>query len=128
MRTTIAIQYQLLIKEVMEITDEDTRRILETAEKGEKAIRDSYKSQDVLIILAVINRSVDGKGSLVEVLLFHPKKDSRPDIQAEFDLASLGELESIHGPYCDPPRWMVSYKGKVSAKRGNWINPKVLKG
>ena len=87
-----------------------------------------YEAKGVLIILAVTDRHVDGKGSLVEVLLFHPEKDARPDIQAEFDLASLGEVESIHGPYCDPPTWMVSYKGKVSAKRGNWINPKGLKG
>jgi hypothetical protein len=128
MRTKPLFQLGYSQKEVMEMTDEDARRILETAEKGEKAITDSYKSQGVLIILAVINRSVDGKGSLVEVLLFHPEKDARPDIQAEFDLGSLGEVESIHGPYCDPPTWMVSYKGKVSAKRGSWINPKVLKG
>jgi hypothetical protein len=24
----------------------------------------------------------------------------------------------------DPPRWMVSYKGKVSAKKGDWIRSK----
>ena len=86
------------------------------------------KSQGVLIILAVINRSVDAEGSLVEVLLVHPEKDARPDIQVEYDLASLGEVERIYGPYCDPPRWMVSYKGNVSAKKGTWINLKVLKG
>jgi len=68
--------------------------------------------------------TVDGKGSLVEVLLVHPEKDARPDIQAEYELASLGEVECVYGPYCDPPRWMVCYNGKVSAKKGNWINPK----
>jgi hypothetical protein len=83
-----------------------------------------YNSQGVLIILAVTGRPVDGKGSLVEVLLFHPEKDARPDIQAGYDLASLGEVESIVGPYCDPPRWMVSYKEKVSAKKGDWIKAK----
>ena len=83
------------------------------------------KPRGVLIILVVMNRPVDGKGAQVEVLLFHPDKDTRPDIQAGYSLASLGEVESIDGPYDDPPRWFVSYKGKVSAKRGNWINPKV---
>jgi hypothetical protein len=80
--------------------------------------------QSVLAILSVTDRPVGGKGSLVEVVLCHPRKDSRPDIQAEYDLASLGEVESIHGPYCDSPRWMVSYKGKVSAETGYWIKPK----
>jgi len=85
------------------------------------------KPRGVLIILVVMNRPVDGKGAQVEVLLFHPDKDARPDIQAEYDLASLGEVESVDGPYDAPPRWIVRYKGKVSAKKGNWINPKVLK-
>ena len=80
-----------------------------------------YKSQGVLIIVAVMRR---GKGSLIEVVLFHPEKDARPDIQAGYDLASLGEVESIHGPHFDPPRWMVCYKEKVSAKKGDWIKPK----
>jgi hypothetical protein len=91
----------------------------------ESGVTDSYKSQGVLIVLTVIKRPVDGKGSLVEVLLVHPEKDARPDIQVEYDLASLGEVECVYGPYCDPPRWMVCYYGKVSAKKGNWINPKV---
>ena len=37
MRTTIAIQYQLLIKEVMEMTDEDARRVLDAAEEANRA-------------------------------------------------------------------------------------------
>jgi hypothetical protein len=78
----------------------------------------------MLIILAVTDRAVAGTGSMVEVLLFHPKKDARPDIQAGYDLASLGEVESILGPYSDPPKWTVNYKEKVSAKRGDWIQPK----
>ena len=57
-------------------------------------------------------------------MLCHPEKNATPDIQTEYDLASLGEVESIHGPFCDPPRWMVSYKGKVSAEKGDWIRQK----
>jgi len=81
-------------------------------------------SQSVLAILTVTDRPAEGKGSLVEVVLCHPRKDARPDIQAEYDLASLGDVESIHGPYCEPPRRMVSYKGKVSAEKGDWIKLK----
>jgi hypothetical protein len=73
--------------------------------------------------LAVTDRPI-GEGSLVEVLLILPWKDPIPDLQAEYDLASLGEVDSIHGPYCDPPRWMVSYKGMVSAKKGDRIKAK----
>jgi hypothetical protein len=80
--------------------------------------------QGVLIILNVTDRPVGRNGSLVEVLLFQPQQDARPEIQAKYDLASLGEVESIHGPYCDPPRWMVSYKGIVLAKKGDQIKPK----
>ena len=57
-------------------------------------------------------------------MLWHPEKDARPDVQTEYDLASLGEVESTHGPYCDPPRWMMNYKGKVSAKKGDLIQPR----
>ena len=79
--------------------------------------------QSVLAILTVTDRPV-GVGSLVEVVLCHPEKNATPDIQMEYDLASLGEVESIHGPFCDPPRWMVSYKGQVSAEKGDWIRQK----
>ena len=78
-------------------------------------------SQGVLIILNVADRPVGRNGSLVEVLLFQPRQDAKPEIQAKYDLASLGEVESIHGPYCNPPRWMVSYKGIVLAKKGDRI-------
>ena len=61
-------------------------------------------SNGILVILAVTDRPI-GEGSLVEVLLFIPSKDPIPELQAEYDLTSLGEVESIHGPYCDPPRW-----------------------
>jgi hypothetical protein len=81
------------------------------------------KQQGVLIILTVTDRPV-GRGSLLEVLHSHRGTHARPDIQAEYDLASLGEVESIHGPYCDPPRWMVSYKRRVSAQKGDCIKPK----
>jgi hypothetical protein len=80
--------------------------------------------QSVLAIVSVTDRPIVGKGSLVEVVLCHPRKNATPDIQTEYDLASLGEVESIHGPFCDPPRWMVSYKGKVSAEKGDSIRQK----
>jgi hypothetical protein len=82
------------------------------------------KQQGLLIILTVTDRPVGGRGSLVEVLHSHRGTPARPDIQAKYDLASLGEVESIHGPYCDPPRWMVSYKRRVSAQKGDCIKPK----
>jgi hypothetical protein len=81
----------------------------------------------LLIVHAVMDRPI-GKGSVVEVLLFDPWRGARSDIQAEYDLASLGEVESIHGPFCNPPRWMVSYKGEVSAEKGDRIQPKEQKG
>jgi len=82
-------------------------------------------SQSVLVILDVTDRPI-AEGSLVEVLLALPSTDPIPDLQAEYDLASLGEVDSIHGPFCDPPRWMVSYKEEVSAKKGAWIRPRTL--
>ena len=42
--------------------------------------------QSVLAILTVTDRPV-GVGSLVEVVLCHPQKNARPDIQMEYDLA-----------------------------------------
>jgi hypothetical protein len=82
------------------------------------------RPHNALIVLTVTDRPIEGKGSLVEVLLSNSGKDARPDIQGEYDLASLGEVESIHGPFCDPPRWMVSYKGRISAKKGDLIKAK----
>ena len=78
----------------------------------------------LLIVHAVMGRLI-GKGSLVEVVLLDPWKRATPDIQAEYDLASLGEVDSIHGPFCNPPRWMVSYKGNVSAECGDRIQSKM---
>jgi hypothetical protein len=60
--------------------------------------------ESALAILTIMDRPVGRKGSLVEVVLCHPQKEARPDIQVEYDLASLGEVDSIHGPYGDPPR------------------------
>ena len=77
----------------------------------------------VLVILGITDRPI-GEGSLVEVLLFVPSKDHITDLQAEYDLTSLGEVESLHGPYCDPPRWMVTYKAKVLVKKGDRIKLK----
>ena len=82
------------------------------------------RQQGVLIILTVTDRPVGGRGSLVEVLHSHRGKHARPDIQAEYDLASLGEVERVRGHYGDPLKWMVEYKGKVSVKRGDRIEPK----
>ena len=82
--------------------------------------------QGVLTVHAVSVRPT-GEGSLVEVLLFDPWRGARTDIQAEYNLASLGEVESINGPFCNPPRWMVSYKEKVSAKQGYRIQSKEQK-
>ena len=84
------------------------------------------EDESALMILMVTDRSVTGgKGSLVEVQLFHPLSDVAPkNLQAEFDLASLGEVESVRGPCGDPPKWTVEYKGKVSAKKGDPIKLK----
>jgi len=80
----------------------------------------------VLIVHAVMDRPI-GKGSLVEVLLFDFWRGAGSDIQAEYDLAALGEVEDIHGPFCNPPRWMVSYREKVSANHGDRIQLKKQK-
>jgi len=84
------------------------------------------EDQSALMILMVTDQSViGGKGSLVEVQLFYPLTDATPEnLQAEYDLASLGEVERVRGHYGDPLKWMVEYKGKVSAKRGDQIKPK----
>ena len=84
------------------------------------------EDQSALMILMVTDQSViGGKGSLVEVQLFYPLTDATPEnLQAEYDLASLGEVERVRGYYGDPLKWMVEYKGKVSAKRGDQIKPK----
>ena len=58
------------------------------------------------------------------VWLLDPQKNTLSDIHVEYDLKSLGEVDPIIGPYDDPLTWMVSYKGKVSAKKGDWIRPK----
>ncbi|MGA8659690.1 MAG: hypothetical protein WB586_26510 [Chthoniobacterales bacterium] len=81
------------------------------------------EDQGALMILMVTDQSVTGgKGSLVEVQPFHPLTDAKPqNLQAVYDLASLGEVESVRGPYDDPPKWTVYYKGKVSAKKGDRI-------
>jgi hypothetical protein len=84
------------------------------------------RPHNALIVLTVTDRPIEGKGSLVEVLLSNSGKDARPDIQGEYDLASLGEVESIHGPFSNPAGWMISYNGKVSAKYGDRIQAKVV--
>ena len=76
------------------------------------------------MVRAVMDRPI-GEGSLVEFVLLDPWRGARADIQAEYDLTSLGGVEDIHGPFCNPPRWMVSYKGKVSAECGDRIQSKM---
>ena len=78
------------------------------------------------MVHAVMDRPI-AEGSLVEFLLYDPWKGARSDIQAEYDLAALGEVESIYGPFCHPPKWMVRYKERISGKRGHWIRPKAQK-
>ena len=79
------------------------------------------------MVHAVMDRPL-AEGSLVELLLYDAWKGARSDIQTEYDLAALGKVESIHGPFWNPPRWMVSYKEKISAKHGHRIQPKEQKG
>ena len=76
----------------------------------------------MLKILTVANPSTCG-GPSIEVELFHYLRDAKPDIGKEYDLGSIGEVLAVHGPYEDPPKWIVSYKGKVSAKKGDRIKP-----
>jgi len=80
--------------------------------------------EGMLMVHAVTDRPI-AEGSLVEVVLLDPWKRATPDIQAEYDLAALGQVEDIHGPFCNPPRWMVSYKGNVSAECGDRIQSKL---
>jgi hypothetical protein len=77
----------------------------------------------MLKILTVANPSACG-GSSIEVEPFHYLRDAKPDLGKEYDLGSIGEVLAVHGPYEDPPKWMVTYEGRVSAKEGDWIEPK----
>ena len=66
-----------------------------------------------------------GNGSLVEVELLHFRQCFRPEnLQAEYDLTSLGEVESVSRPHGDPPKWTVECKERVSAKPGALIKAK----
>jgi hypothetical protein len=80
----------------------------------------------VLVVVMLTNKAAIGEtGSLVEVELVHFRNDFKPkNLETEYDLASLGEVERVRGHYGDPLKWMVEYKGKVSAKRGDQIKPK----
>jgi hypothetical protein len=81
----------------------------------------------VLMVHAVMDGPIT-EGSVVEFLLYDPWKDARSDIQAEYDIGALGEVESTDGPFWNPPRWMVSYKEKISVKHGDRIQAKEEKG
>jgi hypothetical protein len=85
--------------------------------------------ENALVVVAVTDHFVIGeRRSSIVVRLIDPSKNGKPDIQEEYDLASLGEVDSISGPLDDPPRWMVSYKERVLAKAGDQINRKPKKG
>ena len=84
------------------------------------------KHRSALMILRVMDQTAaGGNGSLVEVELLHSRLCFRPEnLQAEYDLASLGEVESVSRPHGDPPKWTVEYKERVSAKPGALIKAK----
>jgi len=83
------------------------------------------KHQSALMILRVTDQTAGGSGSLVEVELLHFRRCFRPqNLQAEYDLASLGEVESVSRPYGDPPKWTLEYKERVSAEPGALIQPR----
>lgn len=85
--------------------------------------------ENALVVVAVTDHFVIGeRRSSIVVRLIDSSKKGKPDIQEEYDLASLGEVDSISGPLVDPPRWMVSYKERVLAKAGDQINQKPKKG
>jgi hypothetical protein len=85
--------------------------------------------ENALVVVAVTDHFVIGeRRSSIVVRLIDSSKKGKPDIQEEYDLASLGEVDSISGPLGDPPRWMVSYKERVLAKAGGQINQKPKKG
>ena len=64
------------------------------------------KHRSALMILRVMDQTAaGGNGSLVEVELLHSRLCFRPENpQAEYDLASLGEVESVSRPHGDPPK------------------------
>ena len=84
------------------------------------------KHRSALMILRVMDQTAaGGNGSLVEVELLHSRLCFRPEnLQAEYDLASLGEVESVSRPHGDPPKWTVEYKERVLAKPGALIKAK----
>ena len=84
------------------------------------------KHRSALMILRVRDQTAaGGNGSLVEVELLHSRLCFRPEnLQAEYDLASLGEVESVSRPHGDPPKWTVEYKERVLAKPGALIKAK----
>lgn len=78
------------------------------------------------MILRVTDQNTTlGNRTVVEVELLFPRRCRRPgSLQAEYDLASLGLVERVQGPYGDPPKWTVDYKEKVSVKPGTLIKPR----
>ena len=77
------------------------------------------KHRSALILRVMGQTAAGGNGSLAEVELLHSRLCFRPEnLQAEYDLASLGEVESVSRPHGDPPKWTVEYKERVLAKPG----------
>ena len=84
------------------------------------------KHRSALMVLRVRDQTAaGGNGSLVEVELLHSRLCLGPEnLQAEYDLASLGQVESVSRPHGDPPKWTVECKERVSAKPGALIKAK----
>ena len=63
------------------------------------------KHRSALILRVMGQTAAGGNGSLAEVELLHSRLCFRPENpQAEYDLASLGEVESVSRPHGDPPK------------------------
>ena len=66
------------------------------------------KHRSALILRVMGQTAAGGNGSLAEVELLHSRLCFRPEnLQAEYDLASLGEVQSVSRPHGDPPKWTV---------------------
>jgi hypothetical protein len=78
------------------------------------------KHRSALMILRVRDQTAaGGNGSLVEVELLYSRLCFKPEnLRAKYDLASLGEVESMSRPAANPPKWTMEYKERVSVKPG----------
>jgi hypothetical protein len=77
------------------------------------------KHRSALILMVMDQTAAGGNGSLAEVELLHSRLCFRPEnLQAEYDLASVGEVESVSRPHGDPPKWTVEYKERLFGQAG----------